>query len=262
MPSNNIFVLISSIFFILIWLPSNILTEINNKSNDNEYNILINKLKNITTTDVKLTFVPNTDILKVNNYIIDNSIYNKNNNLYVITSCETNKSYTTNKTINKPVVFGVPSINGTPMDKDNYIFLARQNPIGSATQYIDNVTYKYNYYAIDKNAPIVSIGGLKEFEKELDMDIYDYEYGPIINIADNIKNRKQSNNLLLKWVGRGITFILLLIGLSLITYSSIQSNNIFIKIINTSFKYLNILSPLVLTLLFTFIVLLGVNITN
>ena len=161
MPSNNIFVLISCIFFILIWLPGNILTEINNKSNDNEYNILIDKLNDITTTEVQLTFVPNNDILKAGNYIIDNSIYNKNNNLYVVTSCETNKKYTTTKTISKPVVFGVPTINGTPMDKNNYIFLARQNPIGSDTQYIDNVTYNYNYYAIDKKASIVSIGGLK-----------------------------------------------------------------------------------------------------
>lgn len=260
MQSNNIFLLICAIFFILIWLPSNILTEINNKSNDNEYTILIDKLKNITTKEVKITFVENNDILKVGNYIIDNSIYKKHNNLYVVTSYETDKRYTTTKLINnKPVIFGLPSINGTKMDEDNYIFLARQNPIGSNTEYIGNVTYKYNYYAIDKDKSIVLIEGLKEFEKELDMDIYVYEYGPINIVSDNIKKRKQSNNLLLKWVGRCITFILLLIGLICLTYSYMPSNNIFI-IINKSFRYMGILSPLILTCILTSIVLVGVNI--
>ena len=36
----------------------------------------------------------------------------------------------------------------------------------------------------------MKVGGLKEYKNELDMPIYDYEFGPIEDAINTIKNRK------------------------------------------------------------------------
>jgi len=258
MQSNNIILLICGIIFIIIWLISNILVELNNKSNEKELNLLIDKLNNINInqTPVTLTFTTLPTELKINNYIIPNKYY-INNNLYVVSSYETERSFTTTKQkIGEPVIFGIPTVNGKPMDKDNYIFLARQNPIGFSRNRVDNITYTYNYYAIDNTKEIFKINGLKEFEKELDMSIYIYEYGPIGDIQDNIIKRKQNDNILLKCAGRFITFILLLVGLILVLLNS--PKNKLINIIN-SHKYINI--PII-SIILTLLVWVPINIIN
>ena len=85
-------------------------------------------------------------------------------------------------------------------------------PIDKAIDKTQNLASK----AIDKTQNIVKISGLQEHQKEIDMKIYDFEYGPINTVGQRLVERKMSSNVFHKWVGRAGTFLMLFAGLNLL----------------------------------------------
>jgi hypothetical protein len=264
--------IIFGIVLILAWLPVIVLTEKNNKGNNDEYKLLEDKIK----TDLKLS---NASIIysefintkSIGNYTITKNILNNyNNNLYVkiikktkITDNKGNISFTTEKSdeiINKSSV----------MNDANYIYLASQNEAFKTTANNDtnsNITYELTFYSIPADKNIIQINGLQQYSKELDMDIYDYEFGPEEEAIKSIKNRKLSSNTIFKWLGRIGTFIMLLVGLSLLISPLTFLNQLGDalpgplkllaipgRIISSLYQTFSFFGSLILTLLMTFLV--------
>ena len=118
----------------------------------------------------------------------------------------------------------------------------------------------------------MQIEGLKEFEKELDITIYDYEFGPKEDAINTIKNRKNNADKIQMWLGRIGTFLMLFIGLSLLISpltAVVQLGEsvpgplkLFIvpaKIILNIYETLSFFSSLLLTIIMTFLVWTIIN---
>jgi hypothetical protein len=219
--------MIFGIFLILAWLPTIYYTEKNNKGNLDEYNLLLEKIdKNIKLTDIsdKISYSPiptgkqMVDIYEVKpEDLIDENIYITSTKKTTTTTTNNNKT-TTNTTIDPGSSLTISLlINGAPMDTFNYQYLAGINKKKSIT-IIDpnnsNISYTFDIFSIPKNKQIMQVEGLKEFQNELDMYIYDYEFGPKESAISTIKNRKSSMNIIQKWGGRLATFLMLFIGFS------------------------------------------------
>jgi hypothetical protein len=245
--------MIFGLILIIAWLPIIYFTEKNNKGNVDEYNLLLEKIdKNIKLTDVTdrimfpYKYISDTpdvissssiskyddikDILKyddikdisINGYKINNKALVNNNVLIkqtIITKTKDSngKEMTTIKT-GTSVVFS-PSIDGSIMEDNDYEYLAMQNKTFSTKikdENNENITYEINVYSIPIGKQIIKVEGLQEFQSELDITIYNYEFGPKENAINVIKNRKSSINTIQKWGGRIATFLMLFFGLSLL----------------------------------------------
>jgi hypothetical protein len=269
--------MIFGIVLIIAWLPAIILTENNNKGNRDEYKLLEDKIKtDLKLSDVTLTF----DNISVNNFKYYNNditdLINTYKNLYV-TGIETiktikrdanNKQITTLNT-NKlnDSIYNKVLINGAKITDEDYIYLAKQNKLNSETIINDNITYEFTYYYIPTDKQIMKVEGLQQYAEELDMDIYNYEFGSEEEAIKSIKNRKLSSNTLFKWLGRIGTFVMLLVGLSLLISPLTYLNQLGDalpgpfkilaipgKIIASLYNSLSFVGSLLLTLLMTFFV--------
>lgn len=209
--------MIFGIFLILAWFPTIIITELNNKGNDDELNILKDKLKNnLKVTDANITFPVQTRTFTLGSYypITPTLISDNNNNLYITSSKKEetvdekgNKSTTTS--FGDELFIGVP----TNMNQDNYKYLAMQKTVKTDSVKVGTTEYNITIYSIPTETNLMKVEGLKEFETELDMVLYDYEIGPLENIKRTLINRKVGANTFQMWIFRLGTFIMLAGGL-------------------------------------------------
>ena len=114
---------------------------------------------------------------------------------------------------------------------------------------------------------IMKVDGLQQYQKELDMTIYNYEPGPEVNAINAIKNRKSFSNTLFTWLGRLGTFLMLFIGLTMLISPLTFLNQLGDslpgplkliaipgKIIESIYNALSFFGSLLLTLLMTFFI--------
>ncbi len=277
--------MIFGIVLIIGWLPVIIMTEKNNKGNSDEYKLLLEKLKTATFTDVTNTFTF-PSVINLNNTDLPQDIKNiqitgdTNNNLFITyvkstttTDAKGNKTTSTDTMIKKNV--GNVLIGTSSIDSKNYEYLAMQNNIYSdriKDTTDENISYNVNIYSIPKNKTFFQVGGLKEFEEELDMTIYDYEFGPKEDAINAIKKRKDNADKLQMWLGRIGTFLMLFIGLSLLVSplrAIVQLGEALPgplkllvlpgQIILSIYEALSLFGSLILTILITFLVWTIIN---
>ena len=218
--------MIFGVVLIIAWAPIIVLTEINNKGNSVEFKLLLDKIKTslkLTDVSANINFQSQlTNILSPTYYTIKPEILIGYNNNLLITGTKTYKTIDANGkeiTNTEPLedfYIGIPLVNGIEMDKENYKYLALYNKVLTDTKVDNNITYNINIYSIPANKQILKVEGLKEFEKDIDMTIYDYEFGPTATAIETIKNRKIGSNILQMWLGRLGTFLMLFGGLSLL----------------------------------------------
>ncbi len=222
--------MIFGIVLIIAWLPTIYLTEKNNKGNEDEYDLLLEKIdKNIKLTDIsdKISYSPiPTGKIMVDLYevkpedLIDENIYINSTKKTTTTTTTSDNKTTTNTIIDPGSNLTMPIlINNSPMDTINYQYLVTANKKKTVTMMDpnnSNISYTFDIFSIPKNKQIMLVEGLREYENELDMTIYDYEFGPKDVAINTIKNRKSSMNTLQKWGGRLATFLILFIGFSLL----------------------------------------------
>lgn len=278
------------ILLIVLWIPVIYYTEKNNKGNDEEYALLLNKIDtNIKVTDMtsKTEFkdieqptsnasdAPNTT-LGASGFIITPELLKKyNNNIYLIetmyvTTKDDKGKETTNATVNTTIVLQNITIDGVLMEGYDYEYLAKYNKVFTTNiQDKNNTNTKYtiDIFSIPAGKQIMKIEGLKEFESELDMVIYNYEFGPREAAINTIKTRKNTMDKLQRWGGRLATFLMLFFGLLLLV-SPLE----FIvrlgsalpfplslmvvpgQIILTIYNSLSFIGALILTILMTFLI--------
>ncbi len=219
--------MIFGITLIIAWGPVIFFTEKNNKGNRDEYKLLLNKIKDAKFIDVssKVTYSPISTLTsyKFDNYDFRNDL-EKYKNLLIMNQKKI-KKIDSNGKINHSyesatyTELNIPLIDNVVMDKVNYTYLASSNKVVGMT--VDdptnsNITYEISAYAIPLNSQILKLERLKEYSKELDTSLYDYEFGPESVAIEKIKNRKIGMNSLQVWLGRIGTFLMLFGGLMLI----------------------------------------------
>jgi hypothetical protein len=96
---------------------------------------------------------------------------------------------------------------------DNYIYLASFNKTYTTISEYNNISYTIEVYSIPLDTRLMKVEGLKKFDNELKIPIYDYEFGPKENAINTIKNRKIKIDIYRKWIIREILFFILLIGI-------------------------------------------------
>jgi hypothetical protein len=268
--------MIFGIVLIIGWLPIIVLTERNNKGNKDENNILLDLIKSkLVLTDItnQITYDENSYLKMFGIELVTPNIINENGILYVsiikntITIDENKKTITKSEPM--PVAYQL-FVNNVLMNGNNYMYLAMQNKI-SSRNVIDpdnkNINYDINIYSIPKNKMIMKVEGLQDYLDELDMIIYDYEFGPEDQVIQTLKDRKELSNKLQMWVGRLGTFLMLFVGLALIIspFTAIVELGDNLpgplkilalpgKIILNIYHALNFIGSLVLTVLMTFFI--------
>ncbi len=278
------------ILLIILWLPVIIFTEKNNKGNDEENALLLEKID----TNLKLTNVTNKTIYKeidmsklnistsssvtssastgvstsgvvttstsnaststpsisrsTNNtaehfdsstssisnkditmypegFVITNDfIKSNNNNIYytsktVTTTTNDKGKKTTMTTPGNSIILQNILIDGQLMNEYNYDYLVKLNKVYSTTiqdKNDNNIKYNIEMYSIPAGKELIKVEGLQEFENELDMQIFNYEFGPEEAAINTIKTRKENKNKFQRWAGRIGTFLMLFIGLGLL----------------------------------------------
>jgi hypothetical protein len=234
--------MIFGIILIVGWLPVIYYTEKNNKGNKEEYDLLLEKIdKNIKLTDVtdRIIFpykynateqTSSTSIaskydvkeISIGSYKVTNKDLVNNNVLIkqtIITKTKDANGKETSTTETGSLFAFTPLIDGSHMDYNDYEYLAMQNKTNSTKmkdENNENITVETNVYSIPIGKQIIKVEGLQKFQSELDITIYNYEFGPKENVINTIKNRKSSMNTIHKWGGRFLTFLMLFIGLSLL----------------------------------------------
>ena len=219
--------MIFGIVLIIAWIPVIFFTESNNKGNNEEYKLLLDKIKNnLKFTNITSTITyPQINILSPTYYTIPPTLFSNNNNNLLIIGTKNIKTIDSNgkEIINSDKLddfyLGIPLVNGIVMDKEDYTYLALFNKVLSDKKTDitnSNITYDLNIYSIPVNKNILKVEGLQEFKDKLDMKIYNYEFGPEVTAIQTIKNRKLGNNTLHMWLGRIGTFLMLFGGLSLL----------------------------------------------
>lgn len=263
--------MIFGVVLIIAWLPVIVLTENNNKGNKDEFIKLEDKIKtDLKLSDVTITFPTYSGSESIGNYTVTPAIVSQyNNNLYVvinkITKTIDDKGKTITSSVSSNKIINKPSI----IDEENYKYLALQNKAyeKTASDINSNIIYELTFYFIPANKNIMKVEGLLQYKDELDMNIYDYEFGPKENAINAIKNRKSSANTLFKWLGRIGTFLMLFIGLSMLISPLTFLNQVGdslpgplkllaipSKIIANIYTTLSLFGSLLLTLLMTFFV--------
>lgn len=232
--------IIFGIVLIIAWLPVIYFTEKNNKGNNDEYKLLLDKLSSaLILTDItsQITFpTPSTNLSPTlppgvySIFLYYNITYNfmetNNNNLYVMASRNYKMADSNGNKVNNGTdvnffkkIINTPLVNNVPMNDVDYVYLAMQNKVFTTTTtdpYDSTVTYDLTFYSIPKNRIIMKVDGLLNYKEQLDMDIYTYEFGPEYNAKQAIQNRKSKSDTLQMWLGRIGTFLMLFIGLSLL----------------------------------------------
>jgi hypothetical protein len=217
---------------IILWLPSIFFTEINNKGNRKEFDLLKKYIKeNMTVEAGKLTgsLVPILPLNKVYNTleatnitefnIVNEYIYILVKGTIIVTEMKDNKPITNKTVLPSYTSNNILYYNDIKYDnKDTLNYLAEKSLLDTRIYEIDDKTkVEIKIYGIIKDQPVLKINGLKEFESEIDMPIYDFEYANSIEEVTKILNdRKSMGNMIEKWLGRIVTFLLLFIGLSLL----------------------------------------------
>ena len=248
--SSIIPTMILGIFLILAWFPAIIVTELNNRGNDNEYKQLLTYINDGTTLkleEVTLTYPPlntatsaaNLSTYKLGDYYtVPLDLINNNNNLHLMSMIETtttttdssNKQITTTTLDGNELSIGIPTINSVLMNADDYRYLAMQNKIktDTLTKTENGATKKYtiNIYSIPINKQILKVDGLRQHAEKLDMTIYDYEFGPSSDAKESIKQHKSTPDFLVRWLGRLGTFLMLAGGLTSIVSPIRTLNNL------------------------------------
>ena len=275
--------IIFGIVLIIAWLPVIVLTEKNNKGNNDEYKLLLSKMSSdLILTDIsdQVTF-PNlestSDPFTISTYEITSDFMNNNNNNIYVTVDETTQTTDANgkiSTVTKiksvDLALNIPSVGDVPLNNDDYIYLATQNNVLTYTKtdpINSNITYKYTFYSIPKDKKIMKVEGLQQFASELDMIIHNYEFGPEDIAKNAIKDRKIKSDKLQMWLGRIGTFLMLFGGLSLLISPLTFLNQLGDalpgplkllaipgKIIASIYNTLSFFGSLILTLLMTFLV--------
>jgi hypothetical protein len=214
--------IIFGLILIILWIPVIYFTEKNNKGNNDEYKLLLEKIN----TNLKVTDITNQITYRdINNLTVDyynvesTNFINKNIYINSVKTIKTkdNKGKEIIQSFQSSSVIIPPLVNGVPMNDDNYTYLANYNKIKTIKTTgpnEPNTSYEINIYAIPINSQIMKIEGLQEYQNELDFVIYDYEFGPENAAINNIKKRKEKSDMIQKWGGRFLTFLMLFIGLS------------------------------------------------
>ncbi len=271
--------MILGIVLIIAWFPAIILSETNNKGNKDEYKLLEEKIeKDLKLSPVELIFGQIEETPTTYNTKNITELINSNKNLYV-TGIKKTKTKTTDSngkeiiTANSETLngqaFNIPKVDSVSLNTDDYVYLAKQNKLSSETitDPNNNITYELTYYTIPINKKIMKVEGLQQYAEELDMNIYNYEFAPKEEAIKSIKNRKLGSNTLFKWLGRIGTFLMLLVGLSLLISPLTYLNQLGDalpgpfkilaipgKIIASLYNSLSFVGSLLLTLLMTFFV--------
>jgi hypothetical protein len=298
--------MILGILLIIFWLPVIVFTEKNNKGNNEEYALLLEKIdKNLKLTNVtNKTIYKEIDIAKFNastpdvstsgastssstvsnntitsypeGFVITNDfIKSNNNNIYytqkilTTTTDDKGKSTTTSTQGNIIELYNI-LIDGQLMNQFDYEYLVKFNKVYSTTipdKNNNNIKYNIEIYSIPAGKELIKVEGLQEYQNELDMTIYNYEFGPEAVAINTIKTRKDTMDKLQKWGGRIGTFLMLFIGLGLLVSPfeyivSLGSSLPFPlsimavpgQIILSIYNSLSFIGSLILTILMTFLV--------
>jgi hypothetical protein len=245
--SSIIPTMILGIFLILAWFPTIIVTELNNRGNDNEYKQLLTYINDGTLKLEAVTFIyPLANTTPLPPYILGDYytvppelITNNNYNLYLMSTIETTTTTTdsSNKTITTTTLdpgntmsIGTPTINGSAINADDYIYLAMKNKVKTETinKVEGNATKKYtiSIYSIPTNKSILKVDGLRQHEEKLDMIMYDYEFGPPDDAKESIRQHKSIADFWARWLGRLGTFLMLAGGLTAIVSPIRTLNNL------------------------------------
>lgn len=217
---------------VVLWLPSIFFTEINNKGNRKEFDLLKKYIKeNMTVEEGKLTgtLIPILPLNRVYNTlqatnitefnILNEYIYILVKGTLMVTETKDNKT-----TTNTSVLPSYTSTDSVYFNGDKYYdtttlnYLAEKTLLDTRIYEIDDKTkVEIKIYGIIKDQNVFKINGLKQFESEIDMPLYDFEYAQNAEeVAQILNERKKTGNTVEKWLGRIVTFLLLFIGLSLL----------------------------------------------
>jgi hypothetical protein len=225
--------MIVGIILIIAWIPMIVISERNDKKNNDEYKSLLDDINNdLILTDVTSQTTYPTPISGIpttyyNSNISSDFMKNINNNCYIIVNktvktSDTNGNISSNTTFNfANNIINPPLVNNVVMSNDNYIYLALQNKLtdltNTTTDPNDNtISYELIYYNIPNNKIIMNVEGLQDKSSNLDVKIYDYEFGPADNVKNTIINRKDKADKVQMWIGRIVSFLILFAGLSLL----------------------------------------------
>jgi hypothetical protein len=280
---NSIVGVVIGVFMIIAWLPTIFFTEINNKGNRLEMVKLKEYLNKpefktesgiLTGTNITSNITYNTTVL--------NLPFTKNDYIYIYYTGTLETTTTTADNKKETKVDFVDSKNF----KDDFIKWNEKtinndeelnhlsSMIGTTESIPVNINQKLQltFYGIKNNTTASEVSGLKQYEDEIDMKVFDYELGgDKETVIKNIINRKSEDNMVQKWLGRIGTFLLLGIGLmaliSPLRYAANIGNNIpVLNVILTPFRWLvglydiaSILIAIILTVLMTLFVYALVN---
>lgn len=281
---NSIVAVIIGVFMIIAWLPTIFLTEINNKGNRLEMVKLkeyLNKPEFTTETGVLTGTTITTTNTTINDFGIN--FLQNNSDKYIFIYYSGTKEKTT--TVNNKTETSIDQIG--PIDiRKNYIkwndmnILNNTDELKHLSSIIDTKTFQVDtntkvqltFYGIENNTNASKVSGLKQYEDEIDMKVFDYELGgDKETVIRNIIKRKSEDNTIQKWLGRIGTFLLLCIGLmaliSPLRYAANIGNNIpVLNVILTPFRWLiglydvaSILIAIILTVLMTLFVYTLIN---
>ena len=168
--------------------------------------------------------------MNINGYAITEED-KKNNNIYIKTTkiTKTNNGITRESSSEFVVVPGIE--DDQRMGIDNYIYLAsfnKLNTININDAKNSNITYEIERYTIPINSKIMRVAGLKMYEKDFNMHIYDYEFGPELRAKETIINRKINSKPSQSGWSIISTYSILLGGLTILI-TQLQSMNFFGK---------------------------------
>lgn len=221
--SGSIFGVIFGIFLILVWFPTIIFTEFNNKGNRLELDQLKKHMDtHMTLTDVNsITNNSNTVPTIISDFKSNtiNNLITANKHVYI--TIDTATTVDNKETISKQDEYfiNMPLFDGNKISNTDYKYLAQQNKLDNITipdKTNNSIQYKITIYSLLLESKFVKITDLQAYEDEFDMKIYTYEYGPMNQVKQKLIKRKLDDNWIQKLIGRGGTFLMLLIGMSLL----------------------------------------------
>lgn len=268
---NSIFGIIIGIIMIISWAPTSFFIEVNNKGNKEEQKILKNNINNLKIDGI---FTKSTLELSKNEFTLRSA---PSNNYYAVKTERTyNKKGEEISSSSKEIINKFKE-----MSDSNYVYLSLQStPTKTETENTDINNNKIKtiieVYVIPTSPTINIVSGLlssgeTETDNKYGMNIYKYEIGTLEEIKTKILNRKVEGNLIERWGGRLLVFLLLFIGLILLI-SPLESYKdaiekwmpyqaMFIEMIINLYSSLSFGFALILTIVLTAIMYLLVNYT-
>jgi len=222
---NSIVGVIIGVFMIIAWLPTIFFTEINNKGNRLEMVKLkeyLNKPE-FKTESGSVTGENIASDITYNNNVLSSLDFNKGDYIYIYYTGtkETTTTTTDGKTEKTTENIESKSFKKTDI-KWNSITIIDDEQLKHLSTMIrqseinisNNIKLRLTFYGIKNNTLASKVSGLKQYEDEIDMKVFDYELGgDKETVIRNIIKRKSEDNTLQKWLGRIGTFLLLFVGL-------------------------------------------------